>query len=301
MKVIVIGSKGFIGHHLVNYLQGIGYEVFGADVIVDYVTTKDYILIDASNSDFNSVFQLSKFDLCINCSGAASVPESLVNPMRDYYLNTVNVFKILSAIRQFQPDCRFVNLSSAAVYGNPRRLPIKETAKASPISPYGIHKLQAEEICKEFYEFYKIQTCSLRLFSVYGTGLQKQLFWDLFKKAKTGIPFSLYGSGNESRDFIYVLDLVKAIHLAAGSSSFKADIINVANGIEILVKDAVSIFLSFFGSKIDYNFSGGSRNGDPVNWLADISKLISFGYTPSIDIQTGLRQYYEWLKSEYEG
>jgi dTDP-glucose 4,6-dehydratase/UDP-glucose 4-epimerase len=221
--------------------------------------------------------------------------------MRDYYLNTVNVFKILSAIKQFQPDCRFVNLSSAAVYGNPSLLPIKETEKTKPISPYGIHKFHAEQICSEFYEFYKIQTCSLRIFSVYGTGLQKQLFWDLFLKARMGNPISLHGSGKESRDFINIIDLVKAIHLASEYSDYKADIINVANGEEILIKDAVTTFFGFFDCDIEYSFSGGTRHGDPLNWLADISKLLSFGYMPSINMKTGLRLYYEWLRNEYAG
>jgi UDP-glucose 4-epimerase len=295
MKVIIIGSKGFIGQHLFIHFQKKGYDVWGADVVVDYVNTERYFLIDASNSDYSSVFQNLIYDVCINCSGAASVPESLKNPLRDYYLNTVNVFKILEAIRKFQPDCRFINLSSAAVYGNPRHLPVKELASPNPLSPYGIHKLQAEQICKEFYEFYNLKTCSLRIFSAYGIGLQKQLFWDLYKKAKTGMPFTLYGTGNESRDFIYVSDLAKAIELVAEFSSFKDDVINIANGQEIMIRDAVSIFFSFFESDITYSFTGGIREGDPANWVADISKLISFGYQPSVDIYTGLRRFYEWI------
>lgn len=295
MNVIIIGSKGFIGQHLLNYYQGKDCEVWGADVIVDYVNTNRYFLIDASTSDFSSVFQVSKFDLCINCSGAASVPDSLNNPSRDYYLNTINVFKLLVAIKEFQPYCRFINLSSAAVYGNPQQLPVKETASPEPLSPYGTHKLYAEQICKEFYEFYNIHTCSLRIFSVYGVGLKKQLFWDLYKKAKTGIPFNLYGTGNESRDFINVIDLVKAIELADKFSNFKADIINIANGEEIIIKEATSIFFSYFGHEINYGFSGNARIGDPVNWRADISKLISFGYQPSVDMKEGLKKYYEWI------
>lgn len=295
MKVIIIGSKGFIGQNLLNYLSGKGHEVWGADVVTDYVNKEQYFLIDASNSDYRSVFQHLIYDLCVNCSGAASVPESIVNPMRDYYLNTVNVFKILEAINKFQPDCRFINLSSAAVYGNPQHLPVKETARPNPLSPYGIHKLQAEQICKEFYDFYNIKTCSLRIFSVYGIGLQKQLFWDLFRKAKTGIPFELYGTGNESRDFINIMDLVKAIELVSEYSSFKADVINIANAEEIAIKDAVSVFFNFFKSDIAYSFSGEIREGDPLNWVADISKLISFGYEPSVDINIGLKKYYEWI------
>lgn len=295
MKVIIIGSKGFIGHNLLNHFQEKGYDVWGADVVVDYVNTDRYFLIDASSSDYSFVFQHIKYNLCINCSGAASVPESLINPMRDYYLNTVNVFKILEAIKKFQPNCRFINISSAAVYGNPQHLPVKEDTSLKPISPYGIHKLQAEQICKEFNDFYNIGTCSLRIFSVYGIGLQRQLFWDLYKKTKTGIPITLYGTGNESRDFIYILDLVKAIEIVSESSSFNADLINIANGEEIMIKDAVSIFFSFFKSDINYSFSGDIREGDPSNWVADISKLITSGYQPSIDIRSGLQKYYEWI------
>jgi dTDP-glucose 4,6-dehydratase/UDP-glucose 4-epimerase len=297
MKVIIIGSKGFIGHNLLNYFQAKGYEVWSADVVVDYVNSERYFQIDASSTDYSAVFQNLTYDVCINCSGAASVPDSLKNPLRDYYLNTVNVYKILNAIKRFQPNCRFINLSSAAVYGNPKHLPVKEETGLDPISPYGIHKLQAEQICKEFHDFYKIQTCSLRIFSVYGIGQQKQLFWDLYNKAKTSVPFTLYGSGKESRDFIYVLDLVKAIEIVYEFSSFKADVINVANGEEIMIKDAVSIFLSLFNYDVIYTFSGESRKGDPVNWVADISKLKSFGYKPSVDIISGLKNYYEWIRT----
>jgi len=296
MKVIIIGSKGFIGHSLLNHFKATGHDTWGADVIVDYVNSENYFLIDASNSDFSSVFENTTFDLCINCSGAANVPDSLKNPLRDYYLNTVNVFKMLEAINKFQPDCKFINLSSAAVYGNPSKLPVHENSSTHPLSPYGIHKLQAEQLCKEFYDFFGIKSCSLRIFSVYGAGLQKQLFWDLFKKTKTGLPFTLHGTGNESRDFINVMDLVKAIVLVSMKAEFNAEVINIANGTEIPVKDAASIFFSFFEEKIKYSFSGITRQGDPVNWLADISKLESFGFAPTIDLRTGLQEYYNWVK-----
>jgi len=295
MRIIIIGSRGFIGQNLFDHFQENGYETWGADVVVDYNASKNYFLIDASNSDFNSVFQQVKFDFCVNCSGAASVPESLQNPLRDYYLNTVNVFKLLEAIKKHQPSCSFINLSSAAVYGNPRNLPVKETEPANPLSPYGIHKLQAEQICKEFYDFFCIPTCSLRIFSVYGEGQQKQLFWDLYLKANSGKPFTLFGNGDESRDYIHIHDLGIAIEQVVKHSDFKADIVNIANGEEIKIKDAASAFFGIFNHEIIYTFSGESRKGDPVNWKADVHKLKSFGYKPSIDIIKGLTQYYKWV------
>lgn len=294
MKVIVIGSKGFIGKHLCRYYKEQGHEVWGADVVVDYVNTESYFLIDSSNSDYSSVFQQQEFDLCVNCSGAASVPESIKNPYRDYLLNTVNVFLMLETIRKYQPACSFMNLSSAAVYGNPDRLPIRESDATHPLSPYGIHKLHSEQICREFYEFHQIRTCSLRIFSVYGTGLRKQLFWDLFQKALKNEAFSLFGTGMESRDYIHVYDLVRAIDLIAGNSDFKADVINVANGEEVLIKDAAAQFFACFPDPVSYSFSGDSRKGDPVNWKADTDKLRSFGYQSSVDMATGLKEYYNY-------
>jgi len=298
MKILIIGSMGFIGQHLFRYFSEKGNEVWGADVVYDYINKDRFFLIDASNSDYNSVFQSSEYNLCVNCSGAANVPESLKNPLHDYSLNTINVFSILEAIRRFQPGCKFINLSSAAVYGNPKHLPVKEDSIPDPLSPYGFHKLQAEQICKEFYDFYNINTCSLRIFSVYGPGLKKQLFWDLYSKAKSGVPFSLFGTGNESRDYIYILDLVRVIEMIAQHSAFNADIINVANGVEILIKDVVSIFFGLFDHEIRYSFSGETREGDPVNWMADITKLVSYGYQPAFTIERGLENYYKWVINE---
>jgi len=298
MKVIIIGSKGFIGRNILHYYVNKGHEVYGADITPNDYNHKNYFLIDSSDPDFEYVFKYIKFDICINCSGAASVPESFIDPIKDFLLNTVNVIRILGAIKKYQSNCKFLNLSSAAVYGNPSQIPVKEGSILSPLSPYGIHKLQAEQICKEYYNFFDVRTCSVRIFSVYGPGLRKQLFWDLFHKAKTGIPFKLFGTGDESRDFIYIYDLLIALDLVIYYSEFLGDVINVANGEEIKIKDATSIFLNNFKNRIQYEFSGEIREGDPVKWCADIGKLKSFGYKPFYNINTGLRKYFEWVNCE---
>ena len=294
-KYLIIGSKGFIGTHLVRKLNEQGMNVWGADVVVDYEADDSYFLIDASNADFRPLFESQSFDVCINCSGAANVPESLRVPLRDFNLNAVNVFKLLESIRVLQPSCRFVNLSSAAVYGNPRQLPISEDSPTDPISPYGVHKKASEAFCEEFYRFFKLKTCSLRIFSAYGDGLKKQLFWDLYRKARSQEKVTLFGTGEESRDFIFVEDLVNAILVVAQNSSYEADVVNVANGEQVFLKDCVSIFFEKFDASIEYAFSGEGRSGDPDNWVADISRLKDLGYEQSFSLEQGLDRYCKWI------
>jgi len=295
INLLIIGSKGFIGSYAVSYFKKLGYNLWLSDIINDY-NTKNYYQIDTTNSDFRGLFKIEKYDYCINCSGAASVPLSIEKPFKDYSLNTVNVFKILDAIRVEQPNCKFINLSSAAVYGNPSKLPINEDDNLSPISPYGYHKLYAENICTEYRNNYGIQSCNLRIFSAYGDGLKKQLFWDLYKKSLDAKTINLYGTGNESRDFIHVNDLVGIIELLIKGSDFSYSSINAGNGKELFIKEVVDIFYKHLSSDIAYNFQGQLREGDPSNWVADITRLTELGYRQTIKISQGLESYIKWVK-----
>ncbi len=295
-KYLIIGSKGFIGTWMSDYLaRDTEVEVYGCDVVVDYEAS-NYFLIDASSPSFESLFREHEFYCCINCSGAASVPDSLKNPSRDFELNTHNVFKLLTAIKDYNKDCKFINLSSAAVYGNPESLPIVESQKLGPVSPYGTHKLMAEMICKEFSDYYGLNTVSLRIFSAYGEGLKKQLFWDLHKKVLNAEEISLWGTGDESRDFIHVVDLIQIVKLVLDNATFEGEAINAANGKEIFIKDAVSTYYDNFSMPIAHGFSGKGRKGDPSNWVADISTITKFGYVQSITFTEGLKRYHQWVE-----
>lgn len=296
MKILIIGSKGFIGQHAFDYFKAAGFKVLGCDVVTDYVS-EDYIQIDATNSDYHTIFEQHEIEVCLNCSGAASVPLSLQFPFKDFSLNTLNVFKILEAIRSYRPDCKLINLSSAAVYGNPESLPISEKAKLHPLSPYGIHKMQAEQIMKEFHDYYKIQTCSLRIFSAYGEGLKKQLFWDLYQKFLHNETIELFGTGNESRDFIHVDDILKAIHLIIEKASCCGEEINIANGEEFTIRYVSELFHQNFGNSKTIGFNNQVKPGDPLNWRADISLLKSLGYQQTVSIENGIERYINWIKS----
>ena len=298
MNILVIGSKGFIGNHVYTYLKSnTSFTVHACDVVVDY-TNSNYFLLDATNSNYNEIFEYKPFDFCINCGGAASVPDSVIHPLRDFTLNVNNVFKILDAIKKHAAQCRFINLSSAAVYGSPGQLPIKETDECLPISPYGIHKYFAEQICREYYQFYQVQSCSLRIFSAYGPGLKKQLLWDLFQKSKHSDNILLFGTGKETRDFIYIDDIVQSIELILHAGEFNAAVYNVANGEEVRITDIAFLLLKELNYKGNYSFSGEQRPGDPLAWKADVQKIQALGYIQKVTVEQGIIKYVKWLREK---
>lgn len=296
-NILIIGAKGFIGSYAVEYFKHMGYDVWSCDIITDY-ETEQYIQIDASNSNFNEVFEKRNFDICINCSGAASVQDSLVHPYRDFLLNTNNVFSMLNAIYLHNPFCKFINLSSAAVYGNNNVLPISESLHTCPVSPYGRHKLMSEEILKEFSDDFGLKTCSLRIFSAYGAGLRKQLFWDMNKKMTAANEAIFWGTGEESRDFIHVKDIVRVVELCINNANFDGTPINVANGTQIKIREAVDLFAKLKGYTGKITFNGIVRDGDPNFWEADIKIIKQWGYKPTVEFEQGLSDYILWAGKE---
>ena len=294
MKILIIGSNGFIGSHCVDFFSSKGHEVFQADI--NTVTNEKFYKIERQNSDFSKPFKENQFDVCINASGSAHVGFSFENPSQDFELNVINVQKILVAIRDFNINCKFINFSSAAVYGNPQVLPITEASVCKPLSPYGFHKLQSELLLTEYHNFFNLNTCSLRVFSAYGPRLKKQLFWDLYQKAIQNDVVTLFGTGNETRDFIYIDDLIRILDLVIQNSPFQGSIYNVASNVETTIEEAANVFIKEFSSKKKVVFNGKVKIGDPNNWCADISKIIQMGYQKGTNVENGIKKYVAWAK-----
>jgi len=296
VKILILGSNGFIGSNALRYFRNKYPSTVGCDVIAPVVYDDGFFLLDKDNSRFDQVFLRNSFDLCINASGSGSVPYSIEHPEEDYRLNAKNVFEILNAISQLNSQCRFLNFSSAAVYGNPESLPLSEKSRTRPLSPYGFHKLISEQICAEYYHLKKIKTCSMRVFSVYGQGLRKQLFWDIYQKSKKSSEVELFGTGDETRDFIHIEDLLLAIECIIEKSSFEAEIINVASGKSSSIRDVAQTFLRAMGSTAQLKFNNINKEGDPLKMLADIGKVSGYGFSPAINIEEGLASYAGWIK-----
>lgn len=298
-KVLIIGSKGFIGSNAVTYFRNKGFETWGCG-ISEMPDDKFYFQVERFLPDYNNIFKLEKFNLCINASGAPGVAFSLEQPQEDFRMNVSNAYALLNALRVFNPDCKFINLSSAAVYGNPISLPIRESDPLNPLSPYGYHKMMAEQLVNEFHKIFGLQTCSFRIFSAYGPGLKKQLFWDIYQKAlaANGAVVTLFGTGDETRDFIYIDDVLDAIYTVFERNCFSGEVINLASGLETRIGDAAHIFLNQIDSNIKLVFNGSQKPGDPLHWKADISLLEKMDFKISTDLNRGLSLYNKWMQKE---
>lgn len=295
MKALILGSNGFIGSWLSLELGKLGYDVKKADI--NRMGDRRTITFDADNPDFFGLLRSVKPDICFNCTGAASVPNSFSDPAKDFELNAERVYQILNSIRLICPDTKFLNFSSAAIYGNPATSPVSESQLPNPVSPYGMHKLYSESICKEFFDFFGINTISLRVFSAYGPGLRKQLFWDVYHKGLSAGTIELFGTGRETRDFIFVSDICRAVDLVAQSAIFDGKSINVASGRSRTIKEVVELYLGALQWNRSLKFTGEERSGDPVCWQADISVLESMGFRASTTIADGIKEVAKWVQN----
>lgn len=297
MKILVLGSEGFIGSNLVKYFNAKKQTVFAADVVP--LTRLNYYQLEININLVDKIFQQTDIDICINASGQSNVQYSFQNPELDYELNTENVKRILQSIQKYQPDCKFINFSSAAVYGNAVGEKLSESDLCHPVSPYGKHKLEAEQICFQLSQQFKIKTCNLRLFSVYGVPQQKLIFWDLWNKYKLQPDrIELFGSGEEVRDFIEIEDVAEAVNIIIEKADFAGEFINIGNGEGVSIREAVSLFFNEIGPNINFVFSHHHKLGDPDKLIADNCKLMSLGYRKKYTLQEGLKKYVAWLKEK---
>lgn len=244
-KVLITGVAGFIGNHIARYYSQKKHHVFGIDMRAqeELPFIDRYLSLNMPSDNMVNIIRDYQPQLCIHCAGSASIDYSVKNPVADFNSSVLATLNLLDAIRQTVPMCKFIFLSSAAVYGNSERPLINEDHPLNPISPYGFHKKISEDICKEFAVVYGLRTISVRIFSAYGTGLKRQVLWDISKKAIMDPELILEGTGNESRDFVHVSDIVGAINIISEKGLFIGEVYNVASGTEILIRDLANLLL----------------------------------------------------------
>lgn len=289
--VLVTGSLGFIGSHVLSHFSYNGWKAFGWD-IADKDNTK-YVDLSKKESIIEEIIKIEP-DVIVHCAGNANVNSSVVDPEMDYNKNVVITKNLLDSLPSLKSKPRIVFLSSAAVYGNQDVLPICEDAPLNPLSPYAKHKIMCEDMCTSLNrDGYDVKIA--RIFSVYGNGLKKQIFWDMHNKIKETNKLEMFGTGNESRDYIHVNDLLNVLYILATADTDEV-IFNVANGEEVYIKDVAKMFAKINGIEEVY-FNGVEMKGNPINWRADISKIKKLGYKQGVSLYEGINSYSNWVKA----
>lgn len=306
-SVLVTGGAGFIGSHLVANLVSAGAHV----TVVDNFSTGRLILLQpvlpeialvvgdvADGLRFGRV-KLEEYEYVFHLAANPYIPPSVENPSMDFHANAFNTFVLLESLRQTAKAPRLVNVSSAAVYGNPVHLPIRETDPTVPISPYGVSKLAAERYVAVYSQLYGIRGTSLRLFSVYGPHQRKQVVYDLLCRLRAN-PRRLeaLGDGSQARDFTYVRDVVQAILIAATKAPAQGEAYNVASGRTHTVADLVGFLSSLLNVAPEVVYSGRTRPGDAEKWVVDVTRMKQLGFEAYTPLEEGLTAILDWYRTE---
>ena len=289
---IIVGGTGFLGSHVCQRFSKLGWQVIsvGRGNLNPYANF--HYNMQLPNEGFSDLLKQSNPDLIVNCAGRASVALSMEDPLGDFYANTALVITLLDAIRKFASDCAFISLSSASVYGNPIALPIKESTPIKPVSSYGYHKYMEELAVLEYASLHQIRSATLRIFSAYGERLHRQVIWDLAAKIITsnGNPVKVFGTGDESRDFIHGEDVARAVEIVSSKGDLKGEVYNLASGQEISIKQLATKINELSNQNSQLYFDGLPPSGYALRWRADISKIQALGFCQSVSLDEGLNR-----------
>lgn len=299
-KVVVTGGAGFIGSHLSEELVRRGYHV----IILDDLSTGKMENIEAllgnSNAEFvrgsvtdsallHKLFQNTCY--VFHQAAIASVVRSIEDPKASHEVNINGTLNVLSAALDNGVK-KVVYASSASVYGDTPSLPQKEDMLPGPQSPYAVTKLTGEYYCQVFHKVYGLPTVCLRYFNVFGprqdANSQYSAVIPLFiTRALRSEPLAINGDGEQTRDFVFIKDVVKANILAAGSAA--AGVFNIAQGESTSINRLAGLIIRLTGNDLEI-VHRPPVTGDIRHSLADISLARTFGYEPEYSLDNGVRE-----------
>lgn len=305
MRALVTGGAGFIGSHIVELLVERADSVA---VIDNFATGRIENLealanrveihrLDLARDDVAPVLENGRFDVVIHAAGNASIPASVADPRRDLEDNVLTTQNLLESVRRVSPGSFVVNLSSATVYAEGSDDPMPEDYPREPVSPYGVSKLAAELYTTVYSRVYGLRTASVRIFSVFGPRLRKQVVWDFMSRlASNPLELVIQGDGSERRDPSHVRNVAQAVLLVAERSPMTGDVYNLGSRDSISIDQLARDIASAMGVDPIIRHSGKRGAGHPRTWRADTRRIESLGYEQEVSYKDGLAQTVAWFK-----
>jgi UDP-glucose 4-epimerase len=313
-EILVTGGAGFIGSHIVDKLISEGFEVTVLDNLstaqLDNVSRhhdrKDFHFVRGDIRDRNLVKQIVKDkDVVFHEAALTGVALSIENPTLTNEINVTGTLNLLKASVDAHVR-RFIFASSAAVYGRTSSPRKKEDVTSTPTNPYGVSKLAAESYVKVFNKVYGLETVSLRYFNVYGPR-QRFDFQNDYSGVVTiftnrllrNLPPTIYGDGKQTRDFVYVEDVVQANMLALKSKNCVGEVFNVGTGYKVSVNKIANTLKKILERENIRSVHQDPRIGEDRHGFADITKAKKLlGYHPNFLLQKGLTNVVEWYSQK---
>ena len=290
MKVIVTGGSGFIGSHIVDALADRGFEVHSIDVNQpDIRRNKKALYHNADIRQFDAIAPIVQDATYVfHCAALPRVQYSIEYPMETHDININGTLSVLEAARNGGVK-RVIYSASSSAYGNQETMPLREDMPANPISPYGLQKYVGELKCRVWSEVYGLPTVSLRYFNVYGPrasheGAYALVIAKFLHQRSRGEPMTITGSGEQTRDYTHVRDVVAANLLAAESDSVgKGEVLNIGAGSNA----SVNRIAELIGGPVEHI----PPRLEPMHTLADNSRARSLLlWRPSVTLENGITE-----------
>ena len=288
-RVLVTGGSGFIGGAIAEALRP-DNDVRVLDTDPAPTSPDGVDVIEGDVRDREAVDAAVKgVDVVFHQAAVVSVAQSVADPMESHAVNSTGTLQVLEAARRH--GARVVGASSAAIYGDPERVPVAETAPLAPTSPYGLTKLALDHYLRLYHELYGLDTVALRYFNVYGPGQTggdyAGVMEAFLQQARAGDPLTVHGDGEQTRDFVHIDDVVRANVLAAETDAV-GSAYNVGTGHSVTIGDLAKRVRRAVGSDSPI-VSRDARDGDVRHSCADIARSSEeLGYQPSVSLDDGI-------------
>lgn len=308
MRALVTGCAGFIGSHLTESLLADGWDIVGVDCFNDNYARRqklrnlerardwqrfDFVPVDLSRGELSDF--VADCDTVFHLAAEPGVRSSWGSRFETYVRNNVVATQHLLDAVMHSPEKRLVYASSSSVYGQAETFPTSEDALPRPVSPYGATKLTAEHLCGLYHSNYGVDAVSLRYFSVYGPRQRPDMAFTIFcTAALEGRPITVFGDGEQTRDFTFVGDVVAATRRAAETPDVGGRVYNVGGGSQIGLNEALDLIGQMAGRRLEVNHLE-REHGDVRDTSAETSRArAELGIEPTTSLQDGLRAQFEW-------